>query len=103
MPRRDVRQELLFNFDVRHFAVLKGRWGTSIAALLRRARDLGVMEDRTYVSAMKTLSGRGWCKHGPGDLGPPEAPSLPQTAIQLAENHGARLETVVQDVGLPMD
>jgi Zn-dependent peptidase ImmA (M78 family) len=42
------------------FAALKDRWQVSIAAMVRRSRDLGLLSQWQYQSAFKEISRRGW-------------------------------------------
>lgn len=102
MPADDIADELPAAFDVRHLVALKGYWGASIAALLRRARDLGTMDQRAYVNAMKAMSARGWRRWEPGDLGPPEAPVLLQRAIEVLEERGTTLQEIADEARLPL-
>lgn len=103
MPAQDIVDALPSKLDVRHLVSLKGEWGTSMAALLRRARDLRVMDQRPYVSAMKALSAHGWRTREPGDLGPPEMPVLLQRALELVEEQGITLREVAKEARLPID
>ncbi len=85
MPADDIRDELPSRIDWPRFVTLKKRWGTSIGALLRRARDLEVMTPQTYLQGVKTISARGWRHDEPGDLGPAETPQLLDSAVRLSE------------------
>lgn len=85
MPVREIRQELPATADWDRLIELKLRWQVSIAALLYRAKDLEVMDPGTYVNAMKFMSARGWRRHEPADLGPPESPVLLKKALDAAE------------------
>ena len=57
-----------------------------MAALVRRAKDLGVIDDTIYTRAMKYQSARGWRKvePGPNDRSPP-APRYLRHAMARAE------------------
>jgi Zn-dependent peptidase ImmA (M78 family)/DNA-binding XRE family transcriptional regulator len=70
-----------------NLASMKQRWGLSMAALLYRARDLRVLSQDTYRSAMKYMSARGWRTDEPGDrqLGHPESPVLLERALRRVE------------------
>jgi Zn-dependent peptidase ImmA (M78 family)/transcriptional regulator with XRE-family HTH domain len=103
MPEDDIRDELPSQADWPGFVRLKARWHVSIASLVMRARALDVMSERTYLQAWKTLSARGWRKHEPGDLGPPESPILLQRALEVATDAGLTLEALIQRSGLPED
>lgn len=56
MPREVIRSQLPGRLLWPVFRSLKKIWGVSVAALLRRARDLGRMTEATYRRAMMTLS-----------------------------------------------
>ena len=71
-----------------------------IAALLVRAKTLGVMDGHTYAQAWKALSVRGWRKVEPGSLGAPEAPVLLNRAVGLVETTGLSFVEFVGRAGL---
>jgi len=68
-------------------AELKRHWGISMAALLYRARALGILGPDAYRNAMKYMSARGWRTVEPGDreMGPAEAPLLFERALREVE------------------
>jgi Zn-dependent peptidase ImmA (M78 family)/DNA-binding XRE family transcriptional regulator len=101
MPKADIVAELPAEADWGALLKLKAKWHVSIAALLRRANTLGIMNDRTYIQACKTMSTRGWRKFEPGDLGPPESPVLLRRAINLATESGTTLSDLARQAGLP--
>lgn len=47
-------------------AMLKSQWGVSIKSLVRRARELGVVDDERAISLYRQISARGWNKAEPG-------------------------------------
>ena len=65
------------------FALIKATWGVSIAALIRRAFDLRIIDQIRYRSLMKQLSARGWRKKEPVGIAV-EHPTLLPKAIRLA-------------------
>lgn len=67
---------------LRSLAWAKSRWGVSIAALIRRAHDLRIVDGYRYQSLMKQLSARGWRKDEPVYV-PVEQPSLLSKALRL--------------------
>jgi Zn-dependent peptidase ImmA (M78 family)/transcriptional regulator with XRE-family HTH domain len=103
MPAEDIRDELPAEPDLRHVYHLKGRWGVSMAALLMRARSLGVMSSDDYVRAMKQMSARGWRKSEPGASTPAESPALLVQAVNLMRTQGVALEDLAAEDGLPLD
>ncbi len=58
MPRASMLRELPTRLRWPHFVELKQRWKVSLAALVRRARDLGRITESTYRRACITLSKR---------------------------------------------
>jgi Zn-dependent peptidase ImmA (M78 family)/DNA-binding XRE family transcriptional regulator len=101
MPAKDIAHQLPSKADWNHLIRLKAYWHVSIAALLKRARTLGVMSEPTYVQALKIMSVRGWRKTEPGDLGRPEQPVLLRRAADAAKSVGVSLSDVSQRAGLP--
>ena len=75
-PGDQLADEVPRRADWDQLIMLKQRWGMSIAALLYRARELGILRDVTYRNAMMTMSSRGWRTEEPGDLGHSEQPNL---------------------------
>jgi Zn-dependent peptidase ImmA (M78 family) len=102
MPERDIRRHLPARPDWRQLKELKSTWGVSMAALLMRARTLGVMPETAYISATKVMSARGWRRHEPVD-GTPEAPSLLRTALACAQQGGLTADELRQRALIPGD
>jgi Zn-dependent peptidase ImmA (M78 family)/transcriptional regulator with XRE-family HTH domain len=104
MPESAIVRELPARLDWRSFAELKLRWRVSIAALLMRSRDLGVMSDEAYRRGMMEMSRRGWRRNEPVDLGPPEQPVLLARALDLlAQARGYTMNDLAADVALPRE
>jgi Zn-dependent peptidase ImmA (M78 family) len=74
MPADEIRDQLPTAVDWARLFELKRKWQVSLAALLRRARDLGRMTPATYLTAVKAASARGWRRVEPVPLGSPERP-----------------------------
>jgi Zn-dependent peptidase ImmA (M78 family) len=62
---------------------LKRRWGVSLQALVRRARDLGTITERQYLYLNKQISKRGWGRHEPGSDELPD--EVPRAVRKIAE------------------
>jgi Zn-dependent peptidase ImmA (M78 family) len=101
MPANDIRAELPATATWRELVMLKKRWGTSIGALLRRARTLDVMAETTYLQSLRYMSARGWRVDEPGDLGAGEAPQLLSLAASAAEQTGLTIRTLASETGWP--
>ncbi len=102
MPEPDIRGALPSQADWRRLMDLKVEWGVSMAALLMRARTLGVMPEITYVTATKTMSSRGWRRHEPVG-GDPELPLLLQAAISRASSDGFDADDIRLQAVIPPD
>lgn len=101
MPADDIKPELPERLDWPAFLRLKAKWHVSLAALLVRAKTLGVMSEHTYAQGWKALSARGWRTVEPGPLGNPEAPVLLQRALELTETTGISFIDFINRSGLP--
>lgn len=102
MPERDIVHELPHRADWDRLLALKAKWQVSLAALLKRASTLSTMSPELYTQAMKTMSARRWRTQEPGDLGPPERPTLLARAVEVATKNGTSLEDLSAERGLPL-
>lgn len=64
-PNDDMCDEIPTSPTLRNLMLLKRRWGVSLQFLIRRARDVGAVDDHRYTSLFKQLSARGWSKQQP--------------------------------------
>jgi len=83
MPAEAIETELPRRLDWSEYLELKHRWGVSIQALVRRARDLSVISQHAYERAFVQISSRGWRTSEPGGLGPAEEPTVLRRALAL--------------------
>lgn len=90
MPANEIRDQLPTTVDWPRLFALKQCWQVSLAALLMRARTLGRMNERTYLTAVKTVSARGWRRLEPVPLGAPERPDLLTSFLSTAEGRRIR-------------
>jgi Zn-dependent peptidase ImmA (M78 family)/transcriptional regulator with XRE-family HTH domain len=91
MPAAEVGDELPKTVNAaawQSLARCKERWGTSIQALLYRARRLGAFSEVSYRNAMATLTSRGWRRSEPGLVTVLEQPSLLPRALELLAAEG---------------
>lgn len=103
MPAAGIEHELPRTArDVRALLELKQKWGASIAAILRRSRDLGRMSPDDYVNAMKAISARGWRRDEPGNVSP-EEPVLLRRAVEVAEAEGVDVDELARTASLRPD
>lgn len=107
-PRTAALDELPRRLDGQGWSLLaqlKRRWGMSMGALLRRARDLRVLSEGDCRNAMKLMSARGWRTQEPGDreMGIPESPLLLDRALKTIEiEEGLTAEELIERANLPL-
>lgn len=82
-PKRDAIRAIQATSTLRDFALLKAKWGVSIAALIRRGFDLKLFGQHRYRSLMMQLSARGWRNKEPVHVRV-EEPVLLLKALRLA-------------------
>lgn len=82
MPARHAESELS-NLTLREAMRLKLRWRISAQAIIRRAKDVGMISDRRYKSLCVEVSRRGFRKREPN----PIQPEKPSTLQRLANVH----------------
>lgn len=85
MPRSEIVNELPPRGDWPALFRLKEHWHVSLAALLMRARTLGVMSESNYLTAIKAASARGWRRVEPVPLGAPEEPTRLRSIVEKDE------------------
>ncbi len=100
LPESVMQEEIVSPVTLSHLLDLKARWRVSLAALIRRAHDLDIINDRRKTDLFVQLSKRGWRKDEPMPIGR----ERPQTLAQLIAavyGHTADLNCVLQQEGLP--
>jgi transcriptional regulator with XRE-family HTH domain len=98
MPATDIQEELR-GLTFSRLGSLKSKWRVSMAAIVRRAFDVGAIPERRYRSLSIELSKAGYRKNEPLAL-MPEAPKLAATMLERAVRAGASLERIVDETGL---
>ena len=103
-PRERLKWSSLF--------ALKARWGVSVAAIVRRASDVGIIDAAEYRSANVHLRRRGWHRGEPNELAVenPESLSLAfeeltragTTAYSIADRLGLSIPTLESVTGLSL-
>lgn len=104
LPEKAMQQEIHSPITLTSVARLKPRWGVSMQALIRRARNLGIVTDRQYRYLFERLSARGWRNREPSNLDvPEEKPQL--VAKMIAQLYGTSniLESLASDMCLPVN
>ncbi|MFC0040842.1 ImmA/IrrE family metallo-endopeptidase [Actinomadura rayongensis] len=98
LPADEIAGELPAFADWDRLAVLKARWGVSIAALLYRARTLGVMHEPVYRAAMAAMARQGMRRREPGPARPLEGPTMLTRAIEMS---GLDRDALARRAGVP--
>ena len=80
MPEAEIRPQLKARLTLERLGELKRYWKVSIAALIKRASQLGIIDDKRMTSFYKMLAARGWRKVEPLPI-KPEKPTVLQDVI----------------------
>jgi len=101
LPEKAMRREIHLPITLSNIARLKPRWGVSIQALIRRARDLELITERQYRYLFEQLSQRGWRVKEPPNLDiPKEKPRLISKMINELYKDSSILESIAKDMNL---
>lgn len=100
MPRRAFARDFcMASFSWPHMFELKRRWQTSVAAIVRRAYDIGVCGAVQYRRACQYISAKGWTHGEPGEPTFQE-PELLSAAFQaLGTNANFNLSQLTEELG----
>lgn len=99
MPRESFLPECPHRLVWDHFRALKTRWKVSLAALVRRARDLGRISDHTYRRAYMQINQHGWRQNEP-DEPEVEWPSIFPQAFELLKESGLTFEAIASELSV---
>lgn len=70
--------------DIDAYLSIKNKWNVSVASMVYRAKDLGIIDSKEFLSLQKKMSGRGWRKVEPFDsINPASEPILLKQAYEL--------------------
>jgi Zn-dependent peptidase ImmA (M78 family)/DNA-binding XRE family transcriptional regulator len=95
LPRESFLRECPRRLVWAHYLELKKHWKVSLAALVRRARDLGVMSEDTYRRANVQLNQKGW-KYSEPEEPMMEFPTILSQSINLLSQKGWTLPKISQ-------
>jgi Zn-dependent peptidase ImmA (M78 family) len=95
LPRKPFVAECPRSIDWMRLRDLKRRWGVSLAAIVRRARDLGILTEATYRRAFTYLNQMGWRTSEP-DEPAMEHPALLARALGLLNEAGIGLQQIAK-------
>jgi Zn-dependent peptidase ImmA (M78 family) len=97
LPRIPFFAECPRRLDWKRMREMKKRWGVSLAAIIRRAFDLGIFSEATYRRAYVFLNQTGWRTSEP-DEPSMEHPSLLQRAVALLGDAGYSLARIASEL-----
>lgn len=99
MPAAEIRTQLK-GITLERAAQLKPVWRVSMGALIRRARDLAVIDDRRYTSLNVSISQKGWRKVEPVEVDR-DHPSVLAMILDIhLREHGYSVEELAQVVAM---
>ncbi|WP_300786513.1 XRE family transcriptional regulator [uncultured Desulfovibrio sp.] len=98
MPATSFRADCPQFYRQSHFVSVKKYWHVSIAAALYRARELGILSEKSYKSAQISRSRAGTRMQEEEEF-PPSMPSLLDQAMRLV-CHDVRLDEMALDLGM---
>lgn len=101
LPRDTFEMECPTRLVWPHFRELKHRWGVSLAALLRRAHDLGKLSEASYRRGFVHLNRTGERFREKGEP-PMERPTVLRTALDAICDEGGSLPELAGNIGLPI-
>ncbi|SNT64131.1 Zn-dependent peptidase ImmA, M78 family [Streptosporangium subroseum] len=103
MPYEDITADLKKGVDLARLLELKGRWGVSMAALVRRALTLSVISDWQYRNIMVEMSALGYRTTEPGMV-PRETPQgMARVVTRLQQHYGLSPARAAHVAGLTPD
>lgn len=82
---------------------IKQEWQISLAAMLYRARQTGLVTETAYASATRYLERNGWRVTEPGDEGLPERPRLLNEAVRALAEAGVSIDDLSTEARLPTE
>lgn len=99
MPGEQIKPKLE-HLTMESLQRLKMEWKVSMAALLRRARDLGCLTQGQYEYRIRKMSARGWKTKEPVDL-PRETPTLLNEIVDVfVGQQGSSIDSFAQELGV---
>lgn len=101
MPEEGMRTDLVPPITLTSLAPLKQKWGVSIQALVKRAKDLEIISPRQYRYLFEQIGSRGWRLQEPLNLSVPvEKPRAFKKMAELIYNRPIEIKRFSDDVKL---
>jgi len=88
-----------------HFIELKKYWYVSMAAMIYRSYDLGIIDERRYTSLQKQISMKKYRRREPlDDVYPVKKPTVLRRSIEMLLEHEVKNELeIINEISLPKD
>lgn len=102
MPAADIRQHLAGGIDLARAAQLKPYWRVSMAAIIRRTRDLGFITEGRYKSLSVQMSQKGWRTREPVEI-ERDRPRFLDQVIDAQIANGYTVDDLAKVAGLTVD
>ena len=99
LPRDTFMRECPRKLDWEHFRELKKRWHVSLAALIRRARDLGCISEAGYRRGCIEINKRGWRTSEPDEPAPEKLTIIPE-AVRCLRDEAVSLDELAAKIGV---
>jgi Zn-dependent peptidase ImmA (M78 family)/DNA-binding XRE family transcriptional regulator len=99
LPRAQFTLEAPRSTLVSDYLRLKPRWKTSIAAMVRRSYDLGLISRYAYENSFKLISARGWRTSEPAELSR-ERSAVHLTILERLSAKGIGPSEIAAEIGL---
>lgn len=82
-----------------HLLELKKQWKVSLAAIVRRAKDLGLIDEAEYVRRNQYIRAKGWHRAEPAEPEEEQPELLTLAVVTVSEELGRSLDDVADEVG----
>lgn len=101
MPASDIYSDLTAQkISLFRLAELKAKWRTSMQAILRRSRELQIINDRQYRYVMMQISQRGWRSEEPIFKGLNERPRALRKLSEVAFGYSDTWDSLAREFNL---
>lgn len=99
MPRETFLKECPRRLVWNHFLELKQRWKVSLAALVRRAKDLKIISEDTYKRANVQIQKNGWKYNEPSEP-EIETPTILPQAVDLLDKSNLGISHIAEKLSI---
>jgi Zn-dependent peptidase ImmA (M78 family) len=96
-PLDALRFDLPPHPTLRTLTMLKSRWGVSVKSLVRRCKELGVIDNERAIGLYRQISARGWNRAEPGYV-PREKPRALTKMLEIAYGRSSA-EVLAREMG----